>query len=134
MSGMSTPAGWGPSHQTSKRRRRRPWWFALPMYALIAVLWVTGASNLVFVVLFAAAFFVLSVIERKIKEASVAVRERRAAELAGAEDPLRAVRESCRRGARHRISGSTIAASFASGAHSARCSSSARRGRGKRAE
>jgi hypothetical protein len=96
MSTMKEPAGWGPSHQTSRRKRGRPWWIQLPMLALLLVWLLTGASTaLGVVVLVCVGFWVLIVIERKVKHAGVTAGDRAAAELAHAEDPLRAVREAC---------------------------------------
>jgi hypothetical protein len=96
MSAMNAPAGWGPSHQTSKRKRGRPWWIQLPLLALILVWLLTGASTAVgVVVLIYIAFWLLIVIERKVKAASVTAGDRAAAELARAEDPQREVRHLC---------------------------------------
>jgi type IV secretory pathway TraG/TraD family ATPase VirD4 len=101
MSAMKEPAGWGPSHQTSKRKQRRPWWIQLPMLAVIAAWLLTGASTAVAVVILGyVAFWLLIVIERKVKHANVQATGRAAAELARAEDPQRAVRHvSWQRGA-----------------------------------
>jgi type IV secretion system protein VirD4 len=100
MSAMKTPAGWGPSHQTAKRKRGRPWWIQWPLYALVAVLWVSGASTVVFLVVFGGAFGLLLLIEREVKQADGVKTGRAAAELARAEDPQAAVRAlSWRRGA-----------------------------------
>jgi type IV secretory pathway TraG/TraD family ATPase VirD4 len=97
MSVMNTPAGWGPSHQTAKRRLRRPWWIQLPMYGLLVLWLLTGASTAVgVVVLLYAAFWLRIVIEGKVEQAHAAANGRAGAELARAEDPHRAVRERSR--------------------------------------
>jgi hypothetical protein len=118
MSGMSAPAGWGPSHQTLRRRLRRPWWFQLPMYALVVVWYITSANVAVLVALVVGGLVALSVIERTIKRTGRVARGRVAVQLVRAEDPQRAVRALCWKMA---------AGSFASPALSVRCWCSGRR-------
>jgi type IV secretory pathway TraG/TraD family ATPase VirD4 len=95
MSAMKEPAGWGPSHQTSKRKQRRPWWIQLPGYGLLVLLWLTGTSLILFPVIVVGGLWVLFAIERKVKHAGDVASGRAARELAAAEDPYRAVRELC---------------------------------------
>jgi type IV secretory pathway TraG/TraD family ATPase VirD4 len=95
MSAMKEPAGWGPSHQTAKRQRGKPLWFQVPLYALGFVLLLSGLSVIVIIVLLLAGGFVLSVIESVINQAAQGTKGRGAGQVAGAEDPQRAVRELC---------------------------------------
>jgi type IV secretion system protein VirD4 len=93
---MNTPAGWGPSHQTSRRRPRTPWWNWVWGLALLALCQFTGASGIALAALIIGGVIGLWVIESKVKQAQTATAGRAATELAGAEDPARAVRQSCR--------------------------------------
>jgi type IV secretion system protein VirD4 len=95
MSAMKTPAGWGPSHQTAKRWRGKPLWFQVPLYGLALVLLLSGLSVIVIIVLFLAGGFAMSVIESVVNDAAQATKAREAAQVAGAEDPQRAVRQLC---------------------------------------
>jgi hypothetical protein len=93
---MNSPAGWGPSHQTSKRKLRRPWWYQLSGYSVIAVLLVTGASVTVYAVLIGGWLIAVTAIERQVKQTAATARSDAAADLARSEDPGRAVRACCR--------------------------------------
>jgi type IV secretory pathway TraG/TraD family ATPase VirD4 len=95
MSGMNSPAGWGPSHQTSKRRAGRPWWLQLPFYALLVAWWVISGSLVVLIVVGVAGLVLTGVIESKVKQAQQSAAGRAVTELAAAEDPVRAVRHAC---------------------------------------
>jgi type IV secretory pathway TraG/TraD family ATPase VirD4 len=92
---MKEPAGWGPSHQTARRKLARPWWIQLPGYGLLVLWWFTGTSLILFPVIVGGGFAVLFLIERKVKHAGGVASGRAVGELVGAEDPHRAVREAC---------------------------------------
>jgi type IV secretion system protein VirD4 len=93
---MNTPAGWGPSHQTSRRRPRTPWWSWVWGLALLALCQFTGASGIALAALIIGGVVAFWVIEGKIKQTQTATAGRAATELAAAEDPLRAAMQSCR--------------------------------------
>jgi hypothetical protein len=68
----------------------------LPFYALLVAWWVIHFSFAALVAVFVAGIVLMGVIERKVKQAYAAATARAAADLAAAEDPLRAVRQACR--------------------------------------
>lgn len=94
---MSDQADWGPSHQTTKRKRRSPWWIQVPGVGLLALWWFTGASTPMFLVLVVGGFIVLFAIESRVKHAQQTAKHHGTVELAAAGDPVRAVRERCAR-------------------------------------
>lgn len=64
MSSMSTPTGWGPSHQTSPRIIRRPWWIFVPGCLLVGFTFWEFQSTTVQALILVPGIIVLLVIER----------------------------------------------------------------------
>jgi type IV secretion system protein VirD4 len=94
MSAMRDPAGWGPSHQTSRRRKLRPWWIQVPGYALLVVWLVEWRTVTSFLVIVMPALIVLLAIDRIAKRTPSAAKAWATATIARAGDPLQIVRDA----------------------------------------
>jgi type IV secretion system protein VirD4 len=93
MSPMSTPAGWGPSHQTARRRRRRPWWVLVPGYALLAVWFFEWQTTTTFLLIVLPVLIVLFALERIAARGPKAAKAWATAAIARLDDPLQVVRD-----------------------------------------
>jgi type IV secretory pathway TraG/TraD family ATPase VirD4 len=94
MSPMSTPAGWGPSHQTARRRQRRPWWVAVPGYVLLGVWFFEWGSTATFLLIVLPVLIVLFTIQAIVTRGPKAAKGWATAAIARAEDPLQIVRDA----------------------------------------
>jgi type IV secretory pathway TraG/TraD family ATPase VirD4 len=92
MSPMSTPAGWGPSHQTA-RRRRRPWWVTVPGYALLGVWFFEWGTTATFLLIVLPVLIVLFTIQRIVTKGPKAAKSWATAAIARLDDPLQVVRD-----------------------------------------
>jgi Type IV secretory system Conjugative DNA transfer len=96
MSGMSTPAGWGPSHQTGRRWSRRPWWIAVPGCVLVGVWFFEWGTAATFLLIVVPVMIVLLTIERIVTRGPLAAKAWAAKAIARSEDPLAIVRAGSR--------------------------------------
>lgn len=97
MSGMSTPTGWGPSHQTKRKRSRNPWWFQAIGYTLFAAWLFLSGTTTGLLVIFIGPMFVLSLLWLAASLAGWSETTATGKILIRGQDPLAAVKEYARR-------------------------------------
>jgi type IV secretory pathway TraG/TraD family ATPase VirD4 len=88
---MSTPAGWGPSHQKPRRIIRSPWWIFVPGCVLVAFTFTVDSTAVRLLILIPGIILLLAVewlVKRGPRAANMWVQRRVARE----EDPLGIVR------------------------------------------
>ena len=93
MSPMSSPAGWGPSHQTA-RRRRRPWWVLVPGYALVGVWAFEWGTTATFLLIVLPLLIILLALERIVARGPRAAKAWATTAIARLDDPLQVVRNA----------------------------------------
>jgi type IV secretion system protein VirD4 len=93
MAPMSTPAGWGPSHQTGRSGRRRPWWIAVPGYVLVGVWFVYWQSTTTLLLIVLPVLVVLLAIEQLVARGPRAAKAWAGTWIARQSDALQIVRE-----------------------------------------
>ncbi len=91
MSNMSTPAGWGPSHQGSGRARR-PWWIMVPGCVLVGFSFLEGSSTTTQMLILIPGLIILLAIERIVTRGPLAAKAWAAQKIAQSADPLAIVR------------------------------------------
>jgi hypothetical protein len=89
---MSTPGGWGPSHQTTARYVRRPWWIVVPGCVLIGFAFWDVQSTTAQALIVIPGLILLLVIERIVTRGPLAAKAWSTQSTARTADPLAIVR------------------------------------------
>jgi type IV secretory pathway TraG/TraD family ATPase VirD4 len=87
---------WGPSHQATKRRPRRPLWVLIPGFGLIGWWLLYSDSEIVLLAVVLPALLLLNAAERVGTRAPAALKAKASEAIARGDDPHAVVREACR--------------------------------------